>query len=201
MKGMAEFPDKFFSLAIVDPPYEIDWHGTGFKKQTHLYEKHKKELDKWDKKPDKKYWIELKRISKNQIIWGINYFSEHYGNFTPIVWDKKNGNSMMADGELAGTSIKTSLKIFRHAYIGKYHYEERTHPTQKPIQLYKWLLRNYAKPTDKIISTHVGSGSDIIAFIDFGCEYIGFEIDRDYYESAIKRIEQHKSQFVLNLKQ
>ncbi|HEC36629.1 hypothetical protein LCGC14_1312350 [marine sediment metagenome] len=197
LEGMQEFPDKFFDLAIVDPPYGIGESGGQFrgrKGQGHRVLP-KKERD--NETPKREYFSELLRISKNQIIWGGNYFTDKLPvSRCWIYWDKLMGGDF-SDGELAWTSFDAVLRKFTKC--NKYH--GKIHPTQKPVQLYKWLLRNYATSDMKIIDTHVGSGGSIIAFEDFGCEWIGFEIDKDYYEAATKRIEQHKSQFVLDLKQ
>lgn len=211
MEGMKQFPDKFFDLAIVDVPYGI---GAGeYKRGGTQYGQSKAKCKKyvlknWDNNaPEIEYFNELIRVSKNQIIWGANHFISKipYDSSCWIVWDKMNGDgSGYADCELAWTSFKTAVRRIYYRWSGMLQQdmknkEKRIHPTQKPVQLYKWILRNYAKPTGKIIDTHVGSGSSIIAFEDFGCEYIGFEIDKDYYEAATKRIEQHKSQLTLNL--
>jgi site-specific DNA-methyltransferase (adenine-specific) len=190
---MARYPDKYFDLAIVDPPYGIKRSGQieTFTKNT----KHKRkyfENKGWDNKiPEKKYFIELFRISKNQIIWGANYFSE----FLPssmgwIFWDKGQ-NLSMSDGELAFTSFQIALrrKIINR---GQLMIEGGTqHPTQKPILLYKWLLDKYAKQGDKILDTHLGSGSIAIACHDYGFELTACELDAEYYEQAIKRINNH----------
>lgn len=196
MDLMKRYPDKHFDLAIVDPPYGLDMHLFGFKKD--YLNKMAKDINKWDKKPDKKYFIELIRVSKIQIVCGINNYSQYFGCFTPIIWDKKNGDSMMADGELIGITIKSKLRIFRHAYIGKYNIDPiRIHPTQKPVALYKWLLKNYAKEGDLILDTHVGSASSLIACEEMGFDYVGCELDKDYYEMACKRIEKYREQLRL----
>jgi len=192
MEGMKEFPNNYFELAIVDPPYgnnisnikSLDYTGRTLPKYN---------MKNWDQQiPDEKYFKELQRVSKVQIICGINYFAEHiHKKYTPIFWDKLNGDSMFGDGELLGIIGYRKTRIFRHAYIGKYHFDNypRIHPTQKPVALYGWLLNKYAKKGDKIIDTHLGSGSIIIACIKLGFEYIGFEIDTEYYEAMIKRLE------------
>ena len=190
MKGMAKFPDNHFDLAIVDPPYGIDINSSG----THFKEKY--EVKDWDKNtPDDTYFKELNRVSKKQIIWGGNYFLDRLGNCKCfIVWDKKIAEDMsFAMCEMAWTSFKNGAKIYKTTAMQ----QNKIHPTQKPVQLYKWILKRYATPDMKIIDTHVGSGSSIIAFEDFGCEYIGFEIDKDYFKAATKRINQHKSQLAL----
>lgn len=210
MEGMKDFPDKFFDLAIVDPPYGIgisknelfrgnkpckEWQGR------HKTRKYK--IKEWDNQvPTKEYFNELKRISKDQILWGANHYISliPYNSSCWIVWDKKV-TDYSADCELAWTSFKTAVRKFEYLWNGykKQIPEIRFHPTQKPIALYKWLLKNYAKPDFKIIDTHAGSCSSVIAFLEFGCQWIAFEIDKDYYQSALKRIENHKAQLKLSL--
>lgn len=203
MEGMAEYPNKFFDLAIVDPPYGKDIArkgnqgkngGTDRRWVTDKTEIYKPK--RWDvEKPTTEYFQELFRISKNQIIWGGNYFWEHLKQTEAIiVWDKESSGNY-ADGEMAWTSFDANLKIFRWLWNGfrKEKPEERIHPTQKPVALYLWLLENYAKPGDKILDTHVGSASSLIAFEAGGFEYVGFEIDKDYYEAAKKRLETWRS--------
>ena len=199
MEGMAQFPDNYFDLAIVDPPY-----GIGAAKQIDLGNSNKKIKHKtkdWDNEiPTTGYFKELFRISKNQIVWGGNYFIERLKNTRCfIIWNKENGTNNMADCELAWTSFETSVRMYSgHIFkgIGNSNYIT-IHPTQKPVQLYKWILHKYAKPDFKIIDTHVGSASSIIAFLDFGCDWIGFEIDEDYHKAASERIETHKQQLKL----
>tara|TARA_Y100001972_G_scaffold72757_1_gene88411 strand:+ start:237 stop:857 length:621 start_codon:yes stop_codon:yes gene_type:complete len=194
MKLMARYEDNYFDLAIVDPPYGvIDDSKTSFKKDTF---KNIRKAKKWDTKPSSVYWKELCRVSKNQIIWGFQYFMNE---LTPtksiIIWDKMNGDNFMNDAELAWQNVKGNNKIFKHAYIGKYHPDPvRIHPTQKPVKLYEWLLMNYAKEGDKILDTHLGSGSIAIACHNLGFDLTACELDKEYYEAAIKRIEQHKQQ-------
>ena len=200
MEGMKTFPDNYFDLAIVDPPYGIDMGGgADWGTNTRTFHKQKE----WDKSiPNQEYFNELFRVSLNQIVWGGNYFINHLRNTKSfIVWDKMNGGNNMADCELAWTSFDVPIRMIRrHIFSGIGNTNYKTiHPTQKPEQLYKWILNRYAKPTDKIIDIHVGSGSSIIAFEDFGCDWIGFEIDEDYHKAATKRIEQHKSQTRMQL--
>jgi site-specific DNA-methyltransferase (adenine-specific) len=207
---MARYPDKYFDLAIVDPPYGIGEHGgkirhgdkssaKGFKKQS----KYTKKL--WDlTPPSKAYFIELIRVSKNQIIWGGNYFIKDLDNTSCfLVWDKKGADkSDFADCELAWTSFKTSVRQFKYPWIGFGNLNlpekrERFHPTQKPVALYKWILDKYAKPGDKILDTHLGSGSIAIACHDYGFELTACELDEDYYQASVKRIQNHVSQLQL----
>jgi site-specific DNA-methyltransferase (adenine-specific) len=190
MEYMATLPDKAFDLAIVDPPYGIGMDGGKRGKATYI----KKEWDSMP--PPQEYFDELFRVSKNQIIWGGNYF-----NLPPsqwIVWDKLNGESFFADGELAWTSFSRPMKIFKHAYIGRYNPEPiKIHPTQKPVALYKWLLSRYAKPGDRILDTHGGSGSICIACHDLGYDLTWMELDKDYYEAAVERYQNHAAQATL----
>ena len=195
MEGMKEFPDKYFDLAIVDPPYGIGAGDIKFKNGTSATEKPYFRDSDWDKKiPPPEYFTELERVSDNQIIWGGNYFLDDlYSTRCYIIWDKTIHGNSYADCELAWTSFDNVARIFplNMVYVTK---DGRIHPTQKPIQLYKWILRNYAKPDMKILDTHVGSASSIIAFLDYGCEWIGFEIDPDYHKAASKRIKIHQMQ-------
>ena len=193
-EAMAEFPDKFFELAIVDPPYAIGVAkmnmGAGNGKRCSKLKNRKWKKKNWDNAaPDFEYFKELFRVSKNQIIWGGNYFNlppfPHY-----IVWDKRIPDGLsFADCELAWTSFEGSPSIFRlSAYLDK---ANKIHPTQKPIALYKWLLQNYAKPGDKILDTHLGSGSSRIAAWDMGFDFWGYETDVDYYNDEEKRFAAH----------
>ncbi len=221
MDGMAQFPDKYFDLAIVDPPYGIRVGNIGVfgeriggvkqKSGDRLFVKRTEfAVKEWDNTPaDRNYFNELIRISINQVVWGVNYFAFHFGSGR-IIWDKCNGETTFSDCEIAYSSLFNNVRLFPFMWSGmcqgksfingriqqgnKKLNEKRIHPTQKPVQLYKWLLNNYATPGMKIIDTHVGSGSSIIAFLDFGCEWIGFEIDEDYHKAATKRIEIHKQQ-------
>lgn len=190
MEGMKAFPDKYFDLAIVDPPYGIKpVSNFGVKEAI----KFSKEDVLWDIKPDKQYFDELFKISQNQIIWGGNYFKLK-GTRCFLIWDKLNGDNPFADCEYAWTSFNNSARMFKYFWLGAHIHriEDVIHPTQKPVQLYKWILHNYAKPDFKIIDTHAGGCSSVIAFLDFGCDWIAFEIDKDYYEAANTRIEKHK---------
>lgn len=150
MEGMKSFPDKYFDIACVDPPYGLEWGGTGFKKKN-IQERNLSAVKEWESKPPtKEYFNELFRVSKNQIIWGGNYFGDFLGKCkAPIIWDKQTGGNSFADGEYAWTSFETgTLRIFRHQWCGAFKDSERGikafHPTQKPIALYKWLLDKFA---------------------------------------------------------
>ena len=197
MEYMATLEDNSFDLAIVDPPYGIKWSDRkddGFIKR-HSKTKAYNSNMKWDERPSDEYWDELFRVSKNQIVWGINYFSRHFDSFIPIFWDKMNGASQYSDGELCGITTTNKSRIIKHAYIGRYNPEPiKIHPTQKPTYLYKWLLDNYAKEGDKILDTHLGSGSIAIACHDYKYDLAGCEIDKDYYNAAVKRFNNHKAQ-------
>jgi site-specific DNA-methyltransferase (adenine-specific) len=199
IEGMKQYPDNYFELAIVDPPYGINRSGQ-IETNTKL-KKHKRKFfedKKWDNDiPNEEYFFELFRVSKNQIIWGANYFTK----FLPssmgwIFWDKGQ-DLTMSDGELAFTSFQVALrrKIINR---GQLMIEGGTiHPTQKPVKLYKWILTNYSKEGDKILDTHLGSGSSRIAAYDLGFEFTGFELDKDYFEASEKRFQQHIAQLTL----
>jgi len=204
MDGMAQFPDKFFELAIVDPPYGIGESGAKNKTRTGGLAKPKdyKAFHGGDlKPPDFEYFSELIRVSKNQIVWGSNHFISRipYDSSCWIVWDKDNGETDFADCELAWTSFKSAVRRFKFKWQGMLqenmkNKEHRIHPTQKPIALYKWLLSKYAKPGDKILDTHVGSASSLIACHQMGFEYWGFELDADYFKAATERLNKVKAQ-------
>ena len=183
-------PDKFYELALVDPPYGIDINSSG--RLGHYGGKGKK----WDNHiPNDIYFKELFRVSKNQIIWGGNYF-----NLPPtrcfLIWDKEQPEDVsFASCEFAWTSFNLSAKTFykrpQNADV------QRIHPTQKPVALYKWLLDKYAKEGDKILDTHLGSGSIAIACHDYGFELTACELDKEYYDKAVQRIKNHVSQLKL----
>jgi site-specific DNA-methyltransferase (adenine-specific) len=190
---MARYEDNYFDLAIVDPPYGIGESGG---KDRRGKTKHKKK--NWDNNiPSKEYFTELQRVSKNQIIWGANYF-ELPKSMGYICWDKKLDNSDFSDFELAFTSFNRAAKIFRYSKNGGSRtpaaLADIIHPTQKPIKLYKWLLENYAKPSDKILDTHLGSGSIAIACHDYKFNLTACELDKEYYDAAMLRIKNHTNQ-------
>ncbi len=202
MQLMARYEDNYFDLAIVDPPYGIDIAKNGSVGGGGLCKVTDYGAKDWDSKaPDKSYFIELKRISKNQIIWGANHFIENILNPNSscwIVWDKDNTGNF-ADSELAYTSFDTAVRNFKWRWNGMLQQnmknkQKRIHPTEKPIQLYEWLLMNYAKEGDKILDTHLGSGSIAIACHNLGYDLTACELDKDYYDAAMKRIQQHKQQ-------
>ena len=192
---MARYPDNYFDLAIVDPPYGIgiDGQKESIKKGSQIRKKHS--FKNWDNSiPNKEYFNELKRVSKEQIIWGGNYFTEHLKPTKGwIFWYKGQQDLTMSDGELAWTSIKT---VTRMVNIHRTHLwqEKPDHPTQKPIKLYKWILDKYTKEGDKILDTHLGSGSIAIACYDYKFELTACELDKEYYDKAIQRITNHTNQ-------
>jgi site-specific DNA-methyltransferase (adenine-specific) len=203
MEYMATLPDKAFDLAVVDPPYGLKWSGTGFKKKN-IQERNLSVIKEWESKsPTEIYFNELSRVSCAQIIWGGNYFGDYLGKCkAPIIWDKQTGSNTFADGEYAWSSFKTgTLRIFRHQWCGAFKDSERgcvnIHPTQKPVALYDWILRNYAKPGQRILDTHLGSGSSAIAAHYFGCDFVGCEIDVDYFNAAKERFDRETRQVAM----
>jgi len=209
MTGMARYPDKHFDLAIVDPPYGIGENGDkNHSRSKRAVAKNYKSFSGFDSEPpDCEYFQQLRRVSKNQIIFGANHFISQipFDSSCWIVWDKVNGDNDFADCELAWTSFKTAVRKFTFMWHGmmqgrsmesgdkmqgnKRLNEIRIHPTQKPVALYKWLLTNYAKPGDKILDTHVGSASSLIACHDMGFDAVGFELDPDYYRASNQRLD------------
>ena len=188
MEGMKQFPDKYFELAIVDPPYGINVNKMNMGGRNTV----KPTAKKWDDSiPSQEYFNELIRVSKNQIIWGGNYFPLRPSRCF-VIWDKGEmmyGRSF-AECEYAWVSMDKSAKMYKLNPTQL----DRIHPTQKPVSLYLWLLNNYAKEGDKILDTHVGSASSLVACHELGFDYIGFELDSDYFNLATKRLEQVKSQ-------
>lgn len=226
MEGMRQYPDKYFELAIVDPPYGIGQGGEkivskSFRKSGapiikkdprngRLISVKKKDYGseyKDSEPPSVEYFNELRRVSKNQIIWGANHFISRIGLDSScwIVWNKINGNTDQADCELAWTSFETAVRCFEFMWNGflqgthkngrinqgnKKLCEPILHPNQKPATLYEWLLRNYAKHGDKILDTHLGSGSSRIAAYKMGFDFYGFEIDPDYFNASERRFKE-----------
>jgi len=201
MKLMARYEDNHFDLAIVDPPYGIKRDGqeeTFTKNRKHKRKHHKQK--EWDSsRPNQKYFDELKRVSKNQIIWGANYFVEFLSEGTMgwVVWDKAQHGLTMSDCELAFSSFHKATRIFKQNRCILRQEGETIHPTQKPVKLYEWLLMNYAKEGDKILDTHLGSGSIAIACHNLGYDLTACELDKEYYEASLKRLKQHQSQLRL----
>jgi site-specific DNA-methyltransferase (adenine-specific) len=200
--GMARYPDKYFDLAIVDPPYGIGVDGQKLS-NTNKNPKHNRkyhEFKGWDNEiPTPEYFRELFRVSKHQIIWGGNYFTDYlYPVKAWIFWYKGQQDLTMSDGELAWTSFD---KVTRQITINRFAIKQdgSIHPAQKPVRLYEWLLRNYAKDGDKILDTHLGSGSSRIACSKGGFDFVGFELDKDYYEAQEKRFREFRSQLRLEL--
>jgi len=205
MKLMGRYEDNHFDLAIVDPPY-----GIGADKTIHIVKQdrpstwnkiEKYKIKNWDSAiPNKNYFDELFRVSKNQIIWGGNYFTEYLKpSKCWVFWDKQFDKTFnFSHGELAWTSFDSQLKMFKKSSKSETRGgKDRIHPTQKPVSLYKWLLKNYANEGDKILDTHLGSGSIAIACHDLGFDLTACELDTDYYNAAMKRIEYHKKQLQL----
>lgn len=210
MDGMRQFPDGYFDLAIVDPPYGIGCMTMTYTKEGSERQygyslakrrDYRKQAD-WDKKPDKEYFTELFRVAKRKIIWGGNYFSDMLPpSKSFIVWDKRCNDAMrnsFADCEYAWADHGVA-RMFRFVWNGMIqgdmkNKEDRFHPTQKPVALYEWILNNYAKPGDKILDTHVGSASSLIACHNLGFDYVGFELDSEYFKLASDRLEAVKAQ-------
>jgi site-specific DNA-methyltransferase (adenine-specific) len=190
MELMARYEDNHFDLAIVDPPYGIDINSSG----THFKEKY--DVKEWDKNtPNDKYFYELKRVSKNQIVWGGNYFLDRLGNCKCfIIWDKKIAEDMsFAMCEMAWSSFKNGAKIYKTTAMQK----DRIHPTQKPVELYEWLLMRYAKEGDKILDTHLGSGSIALACHNLKFDLTACELDKEYFEASLKRLKEHQQQLTM----
>ena len=199
MQLMARYPDNYFDLAIVDPPYGIG----ADKAQNNGGEKfgYKKYKDSdWDSSiPSQDFFIELQRVSKNQIIFGGNYMTEFLKpSMGWIIWDKGQRDFSLADGEMAWTSFNKAMRIFEFSRASCIKSNntaiEKFHPTAKPFELYKWLLDKYAKQGDKILDTHLGSGSIAIACHDYRFELTACELDKEYYDKAIERIKNHTNQ-------
>jgi site-specific DNA-methyltransferase (adenine-specific) len=197
MDFMRDVPDNYYELAIVDPPYGINLSnmnmGLGNTPKASKAKNRKWKAKDWDNSiPSDDYFKELKRISQNQIIWGGNYFNLGICNKF-IIWDKEIPEGLsFSDCEYAWTSFSGANKIFRYsAYLNK---SEKFHPTQKPPQLYKWLLDKYAKPNDKILDTHGGSMSIAIACHDYGFDLDLCELDKEYFDKGVQRVQNHVSQ-------
>ena len=204
MELMARYEDDYFDLAIVDPPYGIKRAKTinipnpkkGFRGNKLHNEK------EWDNEiPSKEYFLEVQRVSKNQIIWGGNYFTEYLKPTKSwIFWSKKETKtqgSCFSDGEMAWTSFNKVTRLFEYGWNGIDYCnknETKIHPTQKPVKLYEWLLQNYAKEGDKILDTHLGSGSIAIACHNMKYDLTACELDKEYYDKAMKRLKEHTAQ-------
>ncbi len=198
MELMSRYKDNYFDLAIVDPPY-----GYGDKKTDILNFRQTEQHREWNIAPTEEYFKELFRVSKNQIIWGGNYFPFvwNFGGRCFIYWHKGNPVPNFADGELAWTSFNKNAKQFDYRYYGNLEgntsSSKKFHPTQKPVKLYEWLLMNFAKEGDKILDTHLGGGSIAIACHNLGYDLTACELDEEYFKAAMKRIERHKQQLTM----
>ena len=217
MDGMREFPDKYFDLAIIDPPYGIGCMSMNYTRlgavrtrgNAAAKRRDYRKLSQWDIRPNKQYFDELFRVSNKQIIFGGNYFSDYLKpSKSFLVWDKRCIDSMtndFADCELAWMSNGMGVaRMFRYQWNGMIQgnmkeKEERFHPTQKPVALYRWILKNYARGGDKILDTHVGSGSSLIACEELGFDYVGFEIDAEYYRLARERLDEFNLQIRMEI--
>lgn len=205
MEYMRSLPDKAFDLAIVDPPYG---HGNDLIRKGNTRSKiatadRFKQYDN-SKPPDPEYFVELKRVSVNQIIWGANHFADRFNaaGSAWIVWDKETTGDF-SDCELAYSSFGTACRRFRYMWNGMHQggyggntklNEKRIHPSQKPVKLYQWLLDKYAKPGQRVLDTHLGSGSSAIAAHYFGVDFVGCELDPDYHAAALKRFSEETVQ-------
>jgi site-specific DNA-methyltransferase (adenine-specific) len=200
MELMARYPDNYFDLAIVDPPYGIgDFRST-------KSQKHHKKINWNNKTPNKEYFDELFRVTKNRIIFGVNYYNKFIDDVGRIIHDKtgggkRNSPKVLSDCDIASHSFGVNMKIYHYTSIGnvignKIDWENKLkwHPCQKPVSLYEWLLMNYAKKNDKILDTHLGSGTIAIACHNLGFDLTACELDKDYFKAAIKRIKEHKAQ-------
>ena len=198
LQAMKAMRDKQFDLAIVDPPYGIERFkkpsGTTRFKSSELMQK---EGLTWDKKPTQEYWDELWRVSKNQIVWGGNNFSLPETEYF-LIWDKQQTVDNFAGAEYAWVSmgLKKPAKIYKYG-IHKHNHTEKIHPTQKPVDLYKYILQNYASEGDLILDTHLGSGSIAVACWDMKFDLTAYEIDKEYYDKACKRFDLHSRQMAL----
>lgn len=195
MIGMKEYPDKYFDLAVVDPPYGIGAENQAGPKE-HGWTQWP--LKSWDSEtPSIEYFNELFRVSKNQIIWGGNYMTK----FLPpskgwIIWDKGQREFSLADGEMAWTSFDKAMRIHTlHRSVA--NQEIKLHPTQKPVKLYDWIFKNYSEPGQKVIDTHLGSGSSRISAHKYGLHFTGFEIDEEYFNAQQRRFKDYQSQLKL----
>lgn len=210
MDAMKEFPDGFFDLAVVDPPYGIGESGEKNHTRSCLAksQEYKPFAGKDLQSPNKEYFEQLFRISKSQIVWGANHFISKIpiDSHCWLVWDKENGENDFADCELAWTSFSSAVRIFRFRWQGMLqgnmvNKEIRIHPTQKPVALYRFIFQRYAKRGDKILDTHLGSGSSRIAAYDAGLDFWGYEIDKTYFDLQEERFAKHTAQINLFLEE
>ena len=202
MDFMSDIPDKFYELAIVDPPYAVGAADGNFGRRKNKYRKDLHRYANASSVPDSEYFRNLFRVSVNQIIWGGNYYPKYLWHSGWIVWDKMKTDGLFSEAELAFQSFNKTVKIFRHQWEGfkkgrgsfEITANKTIHPNQKPLKLYSWLLKNYAKPGDKIFDSHVGSGSSRIACYDMGFDFTGYEIDEDYWQAQEDRFQNHIKQ-------
>ena len=196
MELMSRYEDNHFDLAIVDPPYGIGISGQKEQKKGKKSDRKYHKQKDWDNEiPNKEYFKQLFRVSKNQIIWGANYFVEHLDKGTKgwVVWDKAQYGLTMSDCELAYSSFQKPTRVYiknRAVLIS----QNTIHPTEKPVKLYEWLLMNYAKKGDQILDTHLGSGSIALACHNLEYDLTACELDKEYYKTALKRLKQHQAQ-------
>jgi len=205
MECMKQFPDNYFDLAVVDPPYfsgpdKLGYFGANYS-ATKVKRQNYKVIGEWGV-PDEIYFNELIRVSKNQIIWGFNYYNIQNLGSGRIIWDKINDASTFSDCEIAYNSLKEHVKVFRFMWNGMLqgdmkNKEIRIHPTQKPIALYDWIFKNYATEGMKILDTHLGSQSSRISAYKYKMDFTGYELDKDYFDQGCKRFEDFKSQLRL----
>lgn len=214
MEAMKEFRDDFFDLAVVDPPYFSGPERRGFygSKISRIGVHRDYPVSPEWTKPGKEYFDELRRVSRHYIVWGCNYFDYSFASGR-IVWDKCNGESSFSDCEIAATDLFSSVRLFRYMWSGmmqgksiteghimqgnKSLNEKRIHPTQKPVALYDWIFKNYAKPGEKILDTHLGSGSSRIAAYEAGADFIGFEVDSSCFAREEERFKEYTNQLSL----
>ena len=206
---LANSESKAFDLAVVDPPYfdgpnKSGYYGKGYSSLGVQRAKHYDTLPVWAV-PGREYFEELARVSRHQIIWGANHFADRFNAAAPgwIVWDKCNGKSSFADVELAYSSMDCGARLFRYVWNGMHQgqyggdksmNEPRIHPTQKPVPLYEWLIANYARPGQRVLDTHLGSGSSAVAANNMGVEFVGVELDRAMFDAACERISRAQAQ-------
>lgn len=212
MEFMKRCDGNFFDLAVVDPPYfdgpqKSGYYGNGYSNLGVKRNSYYSQPGSWEI-PDENYFKELFRVSKNQIIWGANHFADKFKSDSScwIVWNKDNGSSSFADAELAYTSFDTAVRIFKYMWNGMHQgslggntklNEKRIHPTQKPTALYRWIFENYAKPGQKVLDTHLGSGSSAIAAHYYGLNFVGCELDEKCFRAAETRIKKETRQIAL----
>jgi|TARA_R100000081_G_scaffold91742_2_gene70714 site-specific DNA-methyltransferase (adenine-specific) len=204
LSAMKKMENDSFDLAIVDPPYFKEYgrkNYTGYDVSKANVKRQTKKIKNWSV-PNQEYFDQLFRVSKNQIIWGANYYAHLIPHTGRIIWFKKNMSSTFSKCEIASHSFGVRVDYFAFKWNGMIqenmkNKEQRIHPTQKPLALYTWLLSNYAKQGDKILDTHLGSGSIAIACDNLGFDLDGYEIDEEYYKKASKRLELHQKQLKL----